>query len=87
MGYPTRTFFNFPTGNHKSLFWQECIKRGVFFGFAQFISWSHTNRIIQDTLSVIEEALTITKQHWDSPELALEGLAAEETFRTLAVKR
>lgn len=87
LGLPSRTFFNFPTGDHKSLFWQECLKRGVFFGFAQFISWSHTNKIIQDTLSVVETALNITGQHWDNPKEALEGDPAEETFRTIAIKR
>jgi glutamate-1-semialdehyde aminotransferase len=86
-GYPNRTMFDFPTSIHKSLFWQECIKRGVLFGYANFVSFSHNEREIIYTLEVIREALKIVKKHWDKPRKALEGKPATEVFRLIAEKK
>jgi glutamate-1-semialdehyde aminotransferase len=85
-GYPCRTMFMFPTGEHKSLFWQECIKRGVLFGYAQFINYSHKESEIRYTLQVIREALQIVKENWDNPLKALKGKKADEVFRLVVTK-
>lgn len=85
-GYPNRTMHLFPTAEHKSLFWQECIRRGVLFGWAQFISYSHTQREIDHTLSAVEEALRVVKDNWKNPERALEGKAASEVFRLVTTR-
>jgi len=83
IGYPNRTMHLFPTPEHKSLFWQECIKRGVLFGYAQFISYSHTQQEIDYTLEVVKKALTIVKDNWSNPKKALKGKSAEEVFRLI----
>jgi glutamate-1-semialdehyde aminotransferase len=86
-GYPCRTFFDFPTGVHKSLFWQECIQRGVFFGWANFISFSHREREILYTLDVVKHALKVCKENWKNPKKALKGKPAAEVFRTVCEKK
>ena len=83
-GYPNRTFFTFPTSEHKSLFWQECIQQGVFFGWANFISYSHGEREIAYTLEVCKKALKVLKDNWDNPSKALWGKPATEVFRLIA---
>jgi glutamate-1-semialdehyde aminotransferase len=85
IGYPPRTFFNFPTEAHKSLFWQECLKQGVLFGYAQFINYSHQAGELNDTLSAMKYAADVVKSNWTDPLKALEGKPAEQTFR-LVVK-
>jgi glutamate-1-semialdehyde aminotransferase len=86
-GYPNRTFFDFPSGVHKSLFWQECLQRGVFFGWANFISFSHREREILYTLEVVKEALKVCKANWKNPLKALKGKPAAEVFRTLVTEK
>jgi len=86
-GYPNRTFFFFPTAEHKSLFWQECIQRGVFFGWANFPTASHGEREILYTVKVMREALKVCKENWGDPKKALKGKTSEETFRTIAEKK
>ena len=86
IGYPNRTFFVFPTEEHKSLFWQECVKQGVLFGYAQFISFAHTQQVINKTCEVMREALVKVQQFWDNPKDALEGDCASATFRLVAVR-
>jgi len=84
IGYPNRTMHQFPTAEHKSLFWQECIRRGVFFGYAQFICQAHKQADIDYTLEVVKDSLQIVKKHWKKPKEALEGKPAEEVFRLVA---
>lgn len=86
VGYPGRTMFLFPSAAHKSLFWQECVKREVLFGYAQFISLAHTPRIIENTLDVVRASLQTVKEHWAAPERVLEGPVAKEVFRLVATK-
>lgn len=81
VGFPIRTYFEFPTEGHKSLFWQECLLKGVFLGYAQFISYAHKEEDINYTLNVMEKALKIVKKHWKDPLKALKGKQAQETFR------
>lgn len=80
VGYPQRTKFEFPTDAHKSLFWQECLKRGVFFGFAQFISFAHDMPILDKTVDAIKNSLYILKKYPD-PTVALEGKVATPALR------
>ncbi len=86
-GYPCRTFFDFPSGVHKSLFWQECLQKGVFFGWANFISYSHREREILYTLDVVKHALGVLKENWVNPKKALRGKAASEVFRLVAERK
>jgi len=86
VGYPCRTMFLFPSGDHKSLFWQECIKRGVLFGYAQFISFSHGDYEINYTIDVMWEAMKVVKKYWDNPLKALKGKPAKEVFRLVATR-
>jgi len=86
IGQSNRTFFVFPTEEHKSLFWQECLKGGVFFGYAQFISYAHDAVVIDKTISVMREALVRVQQFWDNPKDGLEGDCASATFRLVAVR-
>jgi len=46
----------------KSLFWQETVKRGVLFGAAQYISFSHARGIIDYTLGACQDSLKIVKK-------------------------
>lgn len=86
IGYPPRTYFKFRTEAQKSLFWQECIKRGVLFGYAQFINYSHKQKEIDYTLKVIEKALDKVWFNFDEPEKVLEGPVARETFRLISTR-
>jgi len=86
-GYPCRTMFHFPTPEHKALFWQECIKEGVLFGYAQFISYSHDEYIINETLRTVLKALRIVKAHWSNPLKALHGRPPKEVFRLVVTKK
>ena len=86
-GYPCRTFFDFPSTAHKSLFWQECIKQGVFFGWANFISYSHRERELEYTLDVVGKALEVVKDNWSNPAKVLKGKAASEVFRLIATEK
>lgn len=81
IGLPPRTFFVFPTIEHKALFWQECLERGVLFGYAQFISYAHTMDIIDKTTQAMRNAMKMVRKYWDNPRDALRGSVPEETFR------
>lgn len=78
-GGPPRTRFDFPSILHKSLFWQECVKRGILFGYSNFIQKCHTTSIIDNTLNVCEDALKIVKENWNNPKL--EGDVPVEVFK------
>lgn len=86
LGYPPRTFFKFETEALKSLFWQECLKKGVLFGYAQFISWSHGLGEIDHTVMAMRHALGMVRKYWEHPMDALEGAVAQETFRLVCEK-
>jgi len=80
-GLAPRTYFIFPTPEHKALFWQECLYRGVLLGYAQFISYSHTLGVIDETIGAMRAAMKIVRKYWDNPMDALKGDVPEETFR------
>lgn len=70
---PYRQRMSFPSLEHKALFWQECVKRGVMFGGAQHTSYYHTIPIIEKTLEVASEAMAACKVYWYAPKKGLEG--------------
>jgi len=68
IGYPPRTVITFKNKNNeedlllKSLFQQECIKRGILFTASHNICFSHTNKDIEYTLRVYYTTLNIIKK-------------------------
>lgn len=76
-GNPARQRLNFPTPEHKALFWQECLLRGVLLGAAQHTSLAHTEPIISKTLDVFEDTLKDMKLCWDNPKKMLRGKMPE----------
>jgi glutamate-1-semialdehyde 2,1-aminomutase len=80
-GQSCRSRFHFPTPEHLSLFWQECLKQGVFFGYAQFISYSHQQVEFDKTVIAMGRALDAVARNWNDPLKALQGKPAQATFR------
>lgn len=80
-GFPCRTFFDFPTEEHKSLFWQECLRNGVWFGYAQFISYAHGAAELDQTEIAMRQAMDAVARNFKKPAAKLEGRCAEATFR------
>ena len=72
IGLPCRTFFQLPSEIHRTLLWQECIKRGVLFGYAQFTNYSHSEADIDKTLDVLEAACSVLKDNWGEPNKAFD---------------
>ncbi len=85
IGLPPRTHFLFPTSAHKSLFWAECLKKGVFFGHAQFASFAHNQFDVDTACAAMSHALKIVMKNWKDPEAVLGGKPAAETLRTITV--
>jgi glutamate-1-semialdehyde aminotransferase len=83
-GVPCRTFFDFPTEEHKSLFWQECAKNGVWFGYAQFVSYAHGPAELDITEVAMRQAMDVVAKNWEHAEKKLEGKCAQATFRLTA---
>ncbi len=83
-GYPCRTFFKFPSAEHKGLFWQECLGKGVLFGFAQFTSMAHDLMETDITLEAMRHGLMMVKKYFDEPKKALRGEPPQETLRMIA---
>ncbi len=83
IGQPCRTFFEMPSELHKSLLWQECIKKDILFGYAQFINYSHGEKEIDRTLDVLSDACKVLRDHWDEPHRGFDAgvKAASATFR------
>ena len=67
----------------KSLFQQECVKRGVLFTGSQFISSAHTDADIDFTLAVYDEALGELEDAIANDDAAarLDGPPVEAVFR------
>jgi glutamate-1-semialdehyde 2,1-aminomutase/spore coat polysaccharide biosynthesis protein SpsF len=67
----------------KSLFQQECLKRGVLFSGGQNICFSHSNEDIDYTLRVYRAALEITRDaiRRNQIEDVLEGEPVQPVFR------
>ncbi len=83
-GFPTRTMFDFPTVEHKALFWQEACARGVLFGYSNFTMVSHLEEGIFDrTANAIEAAASFVLACWDQPKPYLHGPLPKEVFRLI----
>lgn len=82
-GFPTRTQFVFPSPEHKALFWQECVKEGVLFGYSNFIMTDHSTDDLVRTLSVIVSASRVVKNNWHDPLSKLEGSLPVEALRLI----
>ena len=80
IGNPARQQLQFPSKPHKALFWQECLKRGVFLGGAQHTNLAHKNPILSRTLEVFKDSLEVVKFNWDNPKRALEGKLPEDVM-------
>ncbi len=89
VGYPPRTKFYFYDKNGKeslqikSLFMQETIKRGILFGAAQLVTYSHTVDDINKTLEASREALKVVKKacEMDDIDRFMEGNCVGIVFR------
>ena len=88
-GLPPRTVVSFfdESGREsllvKSLFQQECLKRGVLFSGAHNLCFSHSNEDIEYTLRVYRAAMEITGEaiRRDRVEEMLEGEPVQPVFR------
>ena len=67
----------------KSLFQQECLKRGVLFSGGHNLCFSHSNEDIEYTLRVYRAAMEITGEaiRRDRVEEMLEGKPVQPVFR------
>ena len=91
IGYPPRTAIVFKDDDNeedlllKSLFQQECIKRGILFTGAHNICFSHTNKDIDYTLKVYRTVLEIIKEAKSKNivKKLLKGKPVEPVFRRL----
>ena len=88
-GLPPRTAVSFfdESGREsllvKSLFQQECVKRGVLFSGGHNLCFSHSNEDIEHTLRVYRAAMEITGEaiRRDKVEKMLEGQPVQPVFR------
>jgi glutamate-1-semialdehyde 2,1-aminomutase/spore coat polysaccharide biosynthesis protein SpsF len=69
----------------KSLFQQEVLKRGILFGAAHAVSYSHSVEDIDMTLAAYQEALLVLKEAVDTGDIEslLEGAPVKPVFRQL----
>ncbi|MCM8788115.1 MAG: aminotransferase class III-fold pyridoxal phosphate-dependent enzyme, partial [Candidatus Omnitrophica bacterium] len=89
IGYPPRTIITFKNEKNedwwelKSLFQQECIKRGILFTGNHNICFSHTNKEIDYTLRVYRTVLEIIKDaiEKDKVKKLLKGEPVKPVFR------
>jgi glutamate-1-semialdehyde aminotransferase len=81
IGFPQRTKFEFPTEAHRSLFWQECLGQGVFFGYAQFVSFAHNMPEMDKAVAAIRHGMSILRKNKDNPQVALRGDVATPALR------
>jgi glutamate-1-semialdehyde aminotransferase len=80
-GAPPRSHFawsaqdGFDADLVRSLFLQECVKRGILFGVPVFMSYAHGEAEIDRTVEVVAEALAIVRRALDAGDLRarLEG--------------
>ncbi len=87
-GFPVRSFMGFrgeekESLKRKTLFQQECAKRGVLFTGGHNISLPHDDRVIEKTLTVYDEVMDILKYSIEYGMLdeMIEGRLLEPVFR------
>ncbi len=84
IGYGCRTHFKFDDPVEKSVFWQECFKKGVFFGHAQFTGFAHDLGDADNTIVAMRHALRMLRKYVGHVRDLLEIDAAEETQRLVS---
>ncbi|MCS7032216.1 MAG: hypothetical protein NZL92_11925, partial [Gloeomargarita sp. SKYG116] len=69
----------------RTLFQQECVKRGVLFTGAHNTSLAHDDRVIDETLRVYNEVLDILKfvVEYQMVDELIEGQLLEPVFRKM----
>ncbi|MFN3599032.1 MAG: aminotransferase class III-fold pyridoxal phosphate-dependent enzyme [Aquificaceae bacterium] len=84
-GYPVRFLLDFKDLRLKTLFQQECAKRGVLFTGSHNIALCHHEEVIKKTLEVYDRALDIVKYavEYSLVEELLEGKVLEPVFRKM----
>lgn len=70
---PFRQRMTFQTPEHRALFWQECMVRGVMFGGAQHTSLAHSIPLVIRTLDIAEEAMKVCRLYADNPMKGMKG--------------
>jgi len=87
-GYPVRTVMNFKgeekeTLKMKTLFQQECVKRGILFTAGHNISLPHDDGIKDQTIAVYDEVIDILKYsiEYNMLDEMIEGKLLEPVFR------
>lgn len=88
MGIPPLTTFHFVSENSQelhTLFTQEMAKRGFLASKAVYVSYSHTNRHVEDYLSNVGEVFSIIRKGIDEGKIKslLKGPVAHEGFKRL----
>ncbi len=89
IGLPPRTVIVFTDDRErqslalKSLFQQECVKRGILFSGGQNISYSHSDADVEQTLRAYREALQVlaTAIRSDDVRSRLQGEPVQPVFR------
>jgi glutamate-1-semialdehyde 2,1-aminomutase/spore coat polysaccharide biosynthesis protein SpsF len=84
IGYGCRTHFKFEDPLEKSAFWQECLKKGVFFGHAQFTTFAHDLGDADNTIVAMRHALRMLNKYRGHIKDLLEGPTAKETLRLVS---
>lgn len=87
-GYPVRFLLDFygeKALKLKTLFQQECAKRGILFTGAHNMALPHTDQVIEKTLEVYDQVLDIIKYalEYDMVEELIEGRLLEPVFRKM----
>ncbi|RME07841.1 MAG: aminotransferase class III-fold pyridoxal phosphate-dependent enzyme, partial [Aquificota bacterium] len=86
-GYPVRFLLDFRDESLKlkTLFQQECAKRGVLFTGGHNMALPHDDKVIERTLKVYDEVLDIVKYavEYEMVEELLEGQLLQPVFRRM----
>ena len=88
VGIPPLTTFHFVSDNSQvihTLFTQEMLKRGFLASKSVYVSYSHSNRQVEDYLSNVEEVFRIIQQGVENGKINsfLKGPVAHEGFKRL----
>ena len=67
----------------KSLLQQECLKRGLLFLGIHFTTLAHTEKVIEETLNIYGESLSVLKKAVDKGDIfsKLQGEPVSPVFR------
>ena len=85
-GSAPRHNLSFPSTNKdpqgmKAVFYQEMVKRGIFFPNVIYIQFSHTKRDIKKTIKAADESFKFLKDNLNNLDSVLEGKKSVDIFR------